>query len=545
MEEINRRRFIAMLGAAGAGLVASCSSSDSGEVDAAVTDPPGSVESTTASADTTAPPTESSAATPAVTEPAAPIGPSGTLRLGSPWPFTTFNAHDVIRAGVGGMAYWRVQFDSLIDRAEDGTLLPALATEWDLTPEGFTLALREGVTFSDGTPFDADVVKANLEDAAKDPRLGPLFGGITYEVLSPTSLAGTLPRPNPTFLHELVNNGGLMMAPGTLRQPSADTDPIGTGPWVYQKAESTPGQVYVFTLREDYWRPEIQGVERVEVYELPDIGARGNALRSNQIDLTAFNDPSQIEIAEAGFELLSIPSDVQAFLVIDREGTKVPALGKPEVRRALSLAINREALADQLLNGAAVALTQLRAPGHPEYDESLSGLVSYDLDEAKSLMAAAGFADGFDLTLPFNPGWRVTYEAVQAMWGELGVNVELVPLSPEEFGPRNTSGEFPIAFLPAPGPDIANSASFFFGPAPVNPLKAVDADVVPLVMAANSTFGDERTGALVDLQRLLLEQAYMIPVVAGTKSAAHATNVTGVAWTFEDLVPAAYGVRVG
>jgi ABC-type oligopeptide transport system substrate-binding subunit len=64
-------------------------------------------------------------------------------------------------------------------------------------------------------------------------------------------------------------------------------------------------------------------------------------------------------------------------------------------------------------------------------------------------------------------------------------------------------------------------------------------------VAANSAFGDDRTAALVDLQRVLLEQAYMIPIVAGTKSAAFASNVTGVAWTFEDLVPAAYGVRVG
>jgi peptide/nickel transport system substrate-binding protein len=540
VDDITRRRFMLLLGAAGSGLLVACSGDDESAGGDATT-------TSGASTDTTAP-TDSTAAEGGETtaaSPAEPTAPSGTLRLGSPWPFTTFNPHDALRAGTGGMAYWRVQFDSLVERSEDGELLPGLATSWELTPEGFTLQLRDDVTFSDGTPFDATVVQANLENVARDPRLGGIFGGITYEVISPTELRGTLPRPNPTFINELVSNGGLMLAPSTIGTPAIDTDPIGTGPWVYQQAESTPGQVYVFTLREGYWRPEIQGVERVEVYELPDIGARGNALRSDQIDLTAFTDATQIEIEAAGFTLLSIPSDSQSFLVMDRAGELVPALASPDVRRALSLAINRDVLAEQLLNGSAVPLTQMRAEGHPEYDASLNGLVTYDPDEARSLLEGAGFGDGFSFALPFNANWRTTYEAVQSFWAEIGVTVELEPLAPAEFGPRNTSGEFPLAFLPAPGPDVANQCMFFFGPGPVNAFQVPDEDVMPLIGAANSTFGDARTETLVDLQRLILEQAYFIPIVAGIKSAAHHDAVTGVAWTFDDLVPSPYGVRVG
>jgi peptide/nickel transport system substrate-binding protein len=537
VEDISRRRFMLFLGATGTTLIAACG----GGTDTA--DP--TTTTSGATPDSAEGSTTSSATDDATTTTeAAPTGPSGTLRLGSPWPFTTFNPHDALRAGTGGMAYWRVQFDSLVDRAEDGTLLPALATAWELTPEGFTLTLRDDVTFSDGTPFDAAVVQANLENVAKDPRLGGIFGGITYEIVSPTELRGTPSRPNPTFIDELVSNGGLMLAPSTIGTPAIDTDPIGTGPWVYQKGESTPGQVYVFTLREGYWRPEIQGVERVEVYELPDIGARGNALRSNQIDMTAFTDPTQVEIEEAGFELLSLATDVQSFLVMDRAGEMVPALASADVRRALSLAINREVLAAQLLNGAAVPMTQMRAEGHPEFDDSLEGLVAYDVDEARALLEAAGFADGFSFSLPFNANWRITYEAVQAMWAEIGVTVELEPLAPAEFGPRNTSGEFPLAFLPAPGPDFANQCQFFFGPAPVNAFQVPDEDVVPLIAAANSTFGPERRDRVVDLQRLVLEQTYFIPIVAGVKSAAYSSNITGVAWTFDDLVPSAVGVRV-
>jgi peptide/nickel transport system substrate-binding protein len=539
MDDITRRRFMLLLGAAGSGLLVACAS-DGDSAD-------GDTTTTGASSDTTSSPDSTTGETDAATTTAAPepTGPSGTLRLGSPWPFTTFNPHDALRAGTGGMAYWRVQFDSLVERAEDGELLPGLATSWDLTPEGFTLQLRGGVTFSDGTPFDASVVQANLENVGRDPRLAGIFGGITFEVVSPTELRGTLPRPNPTFINELVSNGGLMVSPATIGTPAIDTDPVGTGPWVYQSGESTPGQVYVFTLREGYWNPEVQGVERVEVYELPDIGARGNALRSNQVDLTAFTDPTQVEIEQAGFTLLSIPSDSQAFLVMDRAGELVPALASADVRRALSLAINRDVLAEQLLNGSAAPLTQMRAEGHPEYDESLEGLVGYDPDEARALLEGAGFGDGFSFSLPFNANWRTTYEAVQSFWAEIGVTVELEPLAPAEFGPRNTSGEFPLAFLPAPGPDFANQCMFFFGPGPVNAFRVPDEDVLPLIGAASTTFGEGRRDTLIDLQRLILEQAYFIPIVAGIKSAAHADNVSGVAWTFDDLVPSPARVRVG
>jgi peptide/nickel transport system substrate-binding protein len=532
MEDISRRRFIGLVSAAASGgLLAACGGSDSADPTTTTT---GSATGETATAD-------SGSAAP--TSAAAPSRPSGTLRLGSPWPFTTFNPHDVLRAGTGGAAYWRVQFDSLVDRGPDGTALPALAESWELTTTDVTLTLRSDVTFSDGTPFDAEVAKLNLENAAKDPRLMLTFGGITWVVESPTVLKGTFPRPAPTFIEDLMANGGMMLAPSTVGQTAADTDPVGTGPWVYAKDESTPGQKYVFTLREGYWRPEVQGVERVEVFELADVGARGNALRSNQIDVTAFNDPSQVEIEEAGFQLLSLPADVQSFLVMDRAGSMVPALGVTEVRQALSLAIDREVIANDLLNRSAVALDQYRAPEHPEYDESLAGLVSYDLDKAKELMEAAGFADGFSLDLPFVSTWQLSLEAVQAMWAELNVEVNLVPLSPAEFGPRNTSGEFPIAFLPAPGVDFGQQCGFFFGPGPVNAFKVPDEELGAAVAAA-AVVGPERRDKVVDLQRLTLEQAVFIPIVAGLKSAAYATNVTGVAWTFEDLVPVPHGVRV-
>jgi peptide/nickel transport system substrate-binding protein len=545
MEDITRRRFISLLGAAAGGsLLAACGGSDAAEP-AGTSGASAAPVTSGGAATTTAAPTAGVTTSPAgTTVPPAPAGPAGTLRLGSPWPFTTFNPHDVLRAGTGGAAYWRVQFDSLIDRAEDGSALPALATEWDLTAEGVTLTLRDDVTFSDGTPFTAEVAKLNLENAAKDPRLMFVFGGITWEATSPTELKGTFPRPNPTFIDELMSNGGMMLAPSTIGQPVADTDPIGTGPWVYAKDESTPGQKYVFTIREGYWRPDIQGVERVEVFELADVGARGNALRSNQIDLTMFNDPSQVEIKEAGFELLSLATDVQSFLIMDREGSKVPALGNADVRKALSLAIERDIIANDLLNLSAVALDQLRAPGHPEYDTSLEGLVSYDIDQARTLMEGAGFADGFSMQLPFVSTWQLSLEAVQAMWAELNVNVEFVALSPAEFGPRNTSGEFPIAFLPAPGPDFAVQCGFFFGPGPVNSFKAADTDVLAAMMAAGSVVGPDRREKVIDLQRLTLEQTYFIPIVAGVKSAAYSPNVTGVAWTFDDLVPLPHGVRV-
>src|SRR5690606_33635123 len=158
---------------------------------------------------------------------------------------------------------------TLLVREPDGSLGPNMASEWAYNGDNsvLTLTLREGITFTDGTPFDGEAVKANLEylkDGAGQHSF--MVAAISeIEVVSPTEVKLHLGEPDPSLLENLAVVGGAMASPATLGVDGSASNPIGSGPYIYDVDNSRLGQQYVYTRNPDYWNAEDFDFDRVTI----------------------------------------------------------------------------------------------------------------------------------------------------------------------------------------------------------------------------------------------------------------------------------------
>ncbi|GAA4017512.1 ABC transporter substrate-binding protein [Streptomyces marokkonensis] len=305
----------------------------------------------------------------------------------------------------GALPYFQAVYDTLVQRAPDGSYRPMLATKWayDESRTKLSLTLRENVRFSDGTAFDADAVKANLEHfknggggAAKT--LAPLKR-VTVE--DATHLTLTLSAPDPAMLFHLSDAAGLMASPAKLADGSLRTTPVGTGPYTLDKGRTAIGNKYTFQRKQDYWGRKLP-YESLTISVFDNETAVVNGLKTGQIDSAVIQDASQ-QVALASDSKLKktdFTFDFQGLLLFDRGGVHTPALRKTEVRQALNLAIDRRTMLDKIRQGRGQTTNQIYGPETQAYDKALDSHYAHDPAKARQLLAKAGYSDGFTLKLP-------------------------------------------------------------------------------------------------------------------------------------------------
>ena len=167
-------------------------------------------------------------------------------------------------------------YDTLLHADPDGTVKPWLATEWSYNADNtvLTMKLRDDVTFTDGTKFDASAAAQNLlrfRDGTS-PQKGYLATLADAKAVDATTLELTLSAPNPSLLSFLTQNPGLQQSPATFGAADEKTNPVGTGPYVLDTKSTVVGSTYVFTKNPDYWAPEQQHYAKIvmNVLQRPD-----------------------------------------------------------------------------------------------------------------------------------------------------------------------------------------------------------------------------------------------------------------------------------
>lgn len=211
-------------------------------------------------------------------------GGGETLTVGLPTPITSFDPWSA-PAGLNqeiqeiGAAY-----DSLLHVDVKGKPVPWLATSWKFSgPNVLTLKLRNDVSFTDGTKFNAEAVKANFEYAENNKNPGEcnsFIEGVETKVLSPTSVRLELTKPDPDILTDLGTCAGNMVSPKALKEPkSLKTAPSGSGPYVLDEGATIPGQTWTFTRNPKYWDTKAYPFEKVVFRFISDPTALNNAAR--------------------------------------------------------------------------------------------------------------------------------------------------------------------------------------------------------------------------------------------------------------------------
>lgn len=306
---------------------------------------------------------------------------------------------------------------------------PGLVERWELvTPTELQLTLREGVTFHDGTPFNGEAVRYNIERAqSDDSTIQPDVASIA-EVRIDDELTVTLElsAPDAGLLLALSDRAGMMVSPEAAEAAGGDlgTAPVGAGPWVFGEWRS--GESLRVERFEDYWDAESVRAPELLFSILPEPRTRVTSLRGGQQDIALEIAPSDVAaVREAsGVDVYRAPR-VNTNLIFINTGSD--ELGDPRVRRALSVAIDRETL----LESGFFGLGQVAHGMFPEgYWAEPPASVRYDYDpaEARALLAEAGRADlEFDLTVVADAQTARIAEILQEQWAAVGVTVNLLP----------------------------------------------------------------------------------------------------------------------
>ncbi len=350
----------------------------------------------------------------------------------------------------GGISYLRPVYETLFTLSPKDEVRPFLATAIKQDGLKVTLTLRKGVSFSDGTPFDAAAVVANIERGIQKGVLAALKPVAGAAANPDGTVSITLKKPDPSLARDLTSEAGMMISPRALKDPALDRNPVGTGPYVYDKAASREGVVRVYTPNPHYWAPKEIGLKKLEIFELPDDTARLNALKTGQIDMGIWLANPQAAILDRtpGLKLLRNSGGYTYHLIIqDRDGKKVPAFADKRVRQAMNYAINRPAYSRAIDFGLSVPAFQPFPKGSWVHDPKLENRYKFDLEKAKALMKAAGYAKGFSFDMPSIPIFQSRLEAIAGFLRDIDITMNIVPVEPGTLARRSMTTDFPAANL--------------------------------------------------------------------------------------------------
>lgn len=376
------------------------------------------------------------------------------LNIGLGGAFTTVDPH--FYHAVPNHTVAMHMFERLIDRAPDGRLIPGLALSWKpLSETLWEFQLRPGVRFHDGGEFTADDVVFTFERARDVPNSPGGFGGFLrtvqqVEVLDPLTLRLHTAAPAPDLPPNLTYVGIVSRRVGegaTTADYNSGKATIGTGP--YRFVSFTPGSKVELARFDSYWGAK-QPWDTVALRLLANPAARSAALLSGDVDLIdtpsvsdlpRLRSDDRVNVASIpGIRFLYLAPDLsregESPFVTDVRGTPLPRnpFRDLRVRQALSLSIQRAALADRIMLGTAAPTGQWMPPGAYSYAPQVKA-PEPDIEQARKLLAEAGLKDGFRLTL-HTPNDRYPNDArlaqaIAQMWTRIGVQttVEALPWS--------------------------------------------------------------------------------------------------------------------
>lgn len=464
-------------------------------------------------------------------------GPSGTLRVATDTPPDPWDPALATPADPN-LLYYQGPYEFLVNTDDDGQLVPGLATSWESTPDSLTLELREGVTFSDGTTFDAAAVKANIEHQQKNgipPNQAKFLNVESMDVVSPTELKINLARPTPQLIYNLARQQGIMASPEALKDPKKlATEPVGTGPWLLDTAATVANSKYVFKLNPNYWDKSVQGVQNIEIHFIPDQQARANALLTHKVDFAALDFQFADQVEAAGMEVQDVPSFPYYLQIMDRNGTIVPEFKDKRVRLAMAHAIDQKSFFDVTMSGFGVETNQWTIPGQYGFNSDYTGL-GFDLDKAQSLMDEAGVSS-LEFDIPSYGPFDGYNTAIAGFLAKIGVTMNLVPSETGNISGEAASGNYAAAIVPAHEvhpQDFYNTRISVFGPA--NPFKVPSPDIDKVMGQVKGADPAADEAAYQEMAKLASEDAVVVPLgVVSCLQAWDPQRITGVTkweWT--------------
>ncbi|GAA1863324.1 ABC transporter substrate-binding protein [Asanoa iriomotensis] len=342
----------------------------------------------------------------------------GTLTVASPYPTQSLDPHGAAGAATGTQIAGQAIFSRLVRAKPDGEMIGDFATKWDVDPQAttWTFTLRDGVTFSDGSAADSADVVASIKRVVdlKGPNAAN-FTGIDAKADGPGKVVLSTAKPDPALLGKLTL---LFITPSDVTEQSF-TKPVGSGP--FRVDSFTPGQTLELLPNPDYYggAPKL---DKLVMRVIPEVSARMTALKTGEIQATWGIPDDQVAQLQGddGLTVQSVPA-TSVYTMWFNSG--VPALAKPEVRRALWQAVDFDTIVTSLYPQTGEVSKSVLAPAVLGY--SALEPPKYDAAAAKAALQAAGFDFSTKLRLQFSGAdYRQFIQAVVADLNKIGVKAE-------------------------------------------------------------------------------------------------------------------------
>lgn len=440
--------------------------------------------------------------------------------------------------------------EPLVGRGEDGEILPWLATEWETSDDGLTwdFTLRDDVSFTDGTPFDAAAVKANIEHL-QDPDTASSTGYLSVKevesvkVVDDTHARFRLSTPKSSLLEVLSQQWSAMESPAGIERGQDENcqAPVGTGPFVVESW--APQDRVVMTRNDDYVPTNPQAdhdgaahVEKLEWRFIPDAATRQAALASGEVQVIDNPLPSDIVAAEGqGISHLDAPRPASANRI--ELNTAQAPFDDIRVREAFARSADPNPGIDALFQGTATRSYSVLSSAEP-MGISDEELFSTDADRANALLDEAGWTernddgvrtkDGKTLTVRFpvstdqsTEAEQSLFEQIQANTAAVGFDVRLEPVDLATWYDELAQHRYEAVSAPytTVGPDVLRILyhSDSIEPAPsgyfANNAQLDDPELDALLEEALGTTDDEERASLyADAQRIVLDSYAVLPL---------------------------------
>ncbi|GAA4556908.1 ABC transporter substrate-binding protein [Pseudonocardia xishanensis] len=487
----------------------------------------------------------------------------GTLTVGLGGGATCVDPQQTFNFSSAAMA--RTVVDSLTDQdPRTGEIRPWLADSWEVNADAteYTFRLREGVTFSDGTPFDAAALAANLDYikslGAKSSRGAAYlvnYAGTT--VVDPRTAVVSFSAPSAPFLVGTSTLVFGMLSPATTQltpEQRCQGELVGTGPFVMDSY--VQDQTATVLRRAGYaWPSSLsthQGeaiLERIEFVWQPVPNVRAGSLASGQTDVAMSletQDVAQIEAAGGTVQRGTMPGLPGSFIV----NSTRPQLADPAVRQALEIGIDRESVVRTVLGTSFDPATSIVTSNLREYSD-MSSMLAPDPARATALLDTAGWIPGVDgirardgvrleIGITYSDDFGAFYtslmQLVQQQLQAIGIGVRLNSVTQAGLVDAQSTRDFDtlVTTITESDPDIVRSIIQTRSP----DTALLESSGLQALFTRQQAESDEaaRTATWAEIQRIVLENGIVVPLFEGTQLTGIGPSVTGVRQDFKSMV---------
>jgi ABC-type transport system substrate-binding protein len=426
-------------------------------------------------------------------------------------------------------------FDTLIDfEPKTLELRPGLAKAWKFVdPKTFVVDLVEGVRFHDGSVFDAEAVKFNIERCKHEPRSNVKADLTTVDsvhVSAPNQVTFKLNRPNSGFPTMLTDRIGCMVSPLSVKQfgPNVDRNPVGTGPFKF--VEWKDNVSFKLIRNPDYWRPGLPYLDGIDVRLINELNTLIRSVVADEADVGTDLFVQQRLIADRASHIVTVTSPALTFWGAFLNYSK-PPLDDVRIRKALNYALNRDDINRVVMFGHGEPTSAVLSRTHWACDPATANYYEHDVAKAKQLLAEAGHPNGIDIEAF---GWSdqlalQRQELLVSQWAKAGIRVKVSAVAPQQ-GMQffNVEGKLSMSITPTGGfPDPSQFYEALFGKDALRNAGRVELPGFRELLNATMETSDQsqRKAAFAKLQRFVVENALQVPQVINVGTHAHNRRV--------------------